>query len=61
MLEKCENCKFYADIREREPVNETGVCRRYPPVVENNIIYPSTFLFPDVLKTSWCGEYKVRE
>lgn len=64
--EKCETCRFWLARSE----GSLGNCRRYPPTVAPEYLH-STYrdgdvvvnlngwqdVYPETLKTSWCGEY----
>ena len=56
MKRTCENCAYFAKNPE---FNKYGHCHRYPPSgLENEI---SIEVFPIVMATDWCGEYKSKE
>jgi len=56
LLKICENCYYF----------DNGVCRRYPPTKEVDIVYSSPAreeiapIWPVVLKTDWCGEWSAK-
>lgn len=55
----CDNCRFSTSSGYANRV----YCRRYPPTVTfNDSGQPTIFSpsFPDVGKSSWCGEYQQR-
>ena len=60
MNEKCENCRFKADIwpSPKDPDGREGVrCRRYPRVPfygTRGALWKQPFQY----KTDWCGEWK---
>lgn len=52
-MPKCATCAFF----NKEPKDEIGLCRRYPPVVliindEPEMIIPAT------TPEDWCGEFR---
>lgn len=49
MAESCYNCKFYLPATKQ---GTSGLCRRFPPIFRD-----PTFVFPNVYRDDWCGEY----
>jgi len=52
MKENCKKCKYFDGDEE---------CRRFPPVYIAEGVQDSIFLFPQVSKSDWCGEFKNNE
>lgn len=52
-MPSCGSCSFF----EREPKEETGYCRRYPPVIINLNDDEYESILPIVNLTDWCGEF----
>jgi hypothetical protein len=49
----CGSCSFF----EREPKEEMGYCRRYPPVIINLNDDEYESILPIVNLSDWCGEF----
>ncbi len=57
-MERCKNCRFYKDGRERTQtrkgkqikVKPDGVCRKSPPRVDET--------FPRIKPGEWCGAWE---
>jgi hypothetical protein len=67
MNECCNICKFYFDgddvkrpgnnyLDNRDEVD--GYCRRYPPIVRVGTRRGHSFIFTEVKKGDWCGEFR---
>lgn len=57
-IESCEKCRFYTSGRHYRFSNFDGECHRYPPKLTE--ISNSPFVFPQVYRMDWCGEYDER-
>ena len=77
MQATCSICRYYYKTRDREIAEdqgvewevfgETGICRRYPPVVIMEIRDGDSrrgeefSVWPEVSADNWCGEYAAVE
>jgi hypothetical protein len=52
-MPSCKNCSFL----EREPKDDMGFCRRYPPVIINSGEDDYESILPVVSLNDWCGEF----
>jgi len=53
---KCEHCKFLFQL-EVHP-EDSGLCRRFPPVVMRHDANTTLTSFPYVQLEEWCGEFQ---
>ena len=52
--QNCGNCRFLIDTyKDGKPR-----CHRYPPQVKEEIMTSTFWLFPEVEKDDWCGEWR---
>jgi hypothetical protein len=57
IIERCENCKYSM----YKSMNDSLICRRYPPSSIANIYANIKSVYPEVKADDVCGEYKERE
>ena len=50
----CGNCHFLDDTYE----NGIPRCHRYPPQVRVTLTTSNLWLFPEMDKQNWCGEWR---
>ena len=57
--ERCSNCRFWESDEE---LDNSGICRRYPPSIPNSEPFDSDFtdypVWPRTMDDEWCGEHK---
>lgn len=67
IVHKCKICKFYAPSEDIDTGDESGICRRFPPILalKDELFDPAEdqaqWLQPLVRCYDWCGEYKLKE
>ena len=58
--ERCKNCLFWLDLDTIEQFR-FGLCRRFPPVLDNEGWPLSDTKFPAISGEEWCGEFTSKE
>lgn len=54
MIEVCKNCTYW-----EEGIDETGLCRKSPPVVLMSSDDSVDSYWPKTHSINWCGEFSV--
>lgn len=58
--DRCDQCRLFWRA-EDAAVDESGICRRYPPQALVNPSDGGVFtLYPHVNPATWCGEFSPR-
>ena len=63
MTERCGNCRFWRDHpADHDPEDGRHACTRFPPTVIFKLTGTNgRAIFPGVMATDWCGEWRKKE